>query len=166
MVQDNLARWTPGDAEYRGQKLRLANWSAPGCGRKPRGAARGLRFYAPGLTNRTATPRWIGIRHSVPAGTKLAVNYRSVHENYRIDSRWERRSLNLDSGVTLPMADGSVFSWVPAWGDRFCGEEGDLLIRLSGKKGKSRIHEVIIWSPEMEEHSAAPSGRNPRSGRH
>lgn len=160
VVQDNLARWTPGDAEYRGQKLRLANWSAPDADGTIEGG-RELRFYAPGLTNRTATPRWIGIRHSVPAGTKLAVNYRSVHENYRIDSRWERRSLNLDSGVTLPMADGSVFSWVPAWGDRFCGEEGDLLIRLSGKKGKSRIHEVIIWSPEMEEHSAAPSGAIP-----
>ena len=76
---------------------------------------------------------------------------------------WEAASslVSESSGVTLPMADGSVFSWVPAWGDRFCGEEGDLLIRLSGKKGKSRIHEVIIWSPEMEEHSAAPSGAIP-----
>lgn len=160
LVQSELARWTPDDMEYSGQKLRLANWSASDAA----GAiekTQELRFYAPGLTERTASPRWVGIRHTLPEGTTLTVNYRSVNENYRIDSRWERRSLNLASGVTLPMADGSVFSWIPAWGDRFCGEEGDLLIRLAGKKEKGRIHEVVVWSPEMAGIPAALSDTTP-----
>ena len=119
---------------------------------------------APDLTERTATPRWVGIRYAAPEGNRLEVNYRAVEENYRTDSRWERRSLNLASGVTLPMADGSVTSRVPAWGDRFSGEEGDLLIRLAGKKEKNRIQEVIVWSPEMSGNAAAPAKTVPLAG--
>lgn len=163
LVQGELARWTPEDFVYQEQKLRLGNWSAPGATGMIEGKQE-LRFYAPGLTNRTATPRWVGIRHSAPEGTRLEINYRAVEENYRIDSRWERRTLNLASGVTLPMADGSVTSWVPAWGDRFCGEEGDLLIRLAGKKEKTRIHEVLVWSPEMTGKVLAPAETVPLAG--
>lgn len=159
-VQNELARWTPEDIRYSGQKLRLANWSAvtqDGVLEK----AQELRFYAPGLSERTVTPRWVGIRHTLPPGTSLEVNSRSVEENYRIDSRWERRKLNLASGVTVPMADGSTFSWVPSWGDQFCGEEGDLLIRLGGNREKSRIHEVVIWSPDQAGDSVPASNRIP-----
>lgn len=156
LVQGELARWTPEDSAYKGQKLRLGNWSA-----LDRDGAiqygEELRFYAPGLTARTDSPRWVGIRWSAPEGTAPAVRYRSVHENYRTDSRWERRALNLGSGVTLPGPAGSVWSWVPAWGDRFCGEEGDLQITLSGKKEKSRIHEIVVWSPDMAGETAAPA---------
>lgn len=155
LVQEELARWTPGDLVYTGQKLRLGNWSTPATGAIS--GKQELRFYAPGVTGRTATTRWAGIRYTAPEGTRPEINYRAVEENYRTDSRWERRSLSLGSGVTLPMADGSVMSWVPAWGDRFCGEEGDLLIRLSGKKEKTVIHEVILWSPEMTGKTAIPA---------
>ena len=161
LVQNELARWTPEERQYTtGQKLRLANWSAVNREDEIE-KAQELRFYAPGLTERTATVRWVGIRHTLPPGTSLVVNYRSVEENFRIDSRWERRELNLRSGVTIPMADGSTFSWVPAWGDRFSGEEGDLLIRLGGKREKSRIHEIVVWSPEMAGSTAAPGERIP-----
>ncbi len=155
IIQKELAVWRPAMIEYQARKLRLANWSAIDRDDKIKGNEE-LRFYAPGMQSAMPKTVWLGIRASCPAETSLEINYRSWLENYRFDSRWERRSAALGSGYTQTLPDGSVYSWVPLYEAQFAGLEGDLLVKLKGKKQDSAVLEIVLWSPEMRENTVRP----------
>ena len=147
LVQNELAVWQPEMYVYHpDQKLRLGNWSHLGQNGELSGN-RELRFYAPGMVAATPQIIWIGIKAFIPEGTQMTVNYRGPHEYFRIDSRWESRQVQLDKGFSWPMPDKSKYYWLPLYSAGFTGAEGDLLIRLGGKKEPIYLREIILWAP-------------------
>lgn len=159
-LQRELAVWRPDMIEYRQQKLRLANWSALN-GKGTIGGNGELRFYAPGLVDAAPRTVWLGLRVTCPKETSIELNYRSWLENYRFDSRWERRTAALNSGITSTLPDQSVCYWVPLYDAQLAGLEGDLLLKLKGKKQAVAVHEVILWTPDMKEQSVTPAAAMP-----
>ncbi len=150
VIQNKLPQWIPGDTTFRKQPLQLANGASMGDGVLT-GGKEELRFYLPGMVMKEDATVWVGIQFKAPEGTETFVNYRSVHENYRIDSRWERRHADDRSGCRRSMSDGSELAWFPLYGARFNGTEGDIILRLSGKKERTEILRVIVWHPELNE---------------
>lgn len=150
VIQARLPQWVPGDTVFRKQPLRLANDGSMSSGVLEGGKAE-LRFYLPGMIMEEAATVWVGIQFKAPPETTPIVNYRSVHENYRIDSSWERRRSDGTEGVRRPMNDGSELLWFPLYGTRFNGTEGDLILRLNGKKERTEILRVIVWHPNLRE---------------
>ncbi len=160
IVQGELARWTPADVEYKGQKLRLGNYSAL----DPEGklkAGSELRLYAPGLVSKEPKTLWLGIKCKLPEKTKLSVEYHSSQQMIRVDSRWESRTVPLDNGITSKCADGSVRYWAPVYDAMLNGKEGDILIRTKGDKASAEIDDVVLWSPEMAGSAVQPAGKMP-----
>ncbi len=160
IVQGELARWTPADVEYKGQKLRLGNYSAlDGSGMlKPGGE---LRFYAPGLVSKEPKTLWLGIRCKLPEKTKLSVEFHSNQEYFRTDSRWDSRVVQFDYGITAKCADGSTRYWAPVYDSMLNGKEGDILVRTKGDKAPVEIKDVVLWSPEMAGGAVAPAAAMP-----
>ena len=158
-AQAGLATWTPGVRSYKGEKMRLANVSMSSGVLKGRAE---LMFYLPGMTGRTATPRWIVLRYSPVGEARPYVSYRRPEQRYRIDSRWEGdNGINaFGRGIHLPDAsDGSKWLMAPLWQSDFAGNEGDLTISIKGGKSDAEmaIREVIVWSPELGDFACAPA---------
>jgi len=169
IVQGELARWTPSDIEYKGQKLRLANWSAldedgsfkPGVNEKGSPKQGELRFYAPGLVSSSPSTVWLGVRVVLPEKAKLSISYASPMENYRADSTWRVREASLRNGFSQSMADGSVLYWTPLHDAQFSGFEGDILVKQTGDRAKIQVKELIVWAPGMKGESLKPSASMP-----
>ncbi len=150
LVQNELAVWQPEMYVYHpDQKLRLGNWSHLERNGELSGN-RELRFYAPGLVATTPQIIWIGIKAFIPEGTQMTVNYRGPHEYFRIDSRWELRQVQLDKGFSWSLPDKSKYYWLPLYSAGFTGAEGDLLIRLGGKKEPIYLREIVLWAPWLK----------------
>ena len=147
IIQDSLLCWRPSAPPFGG--IRLGNPTADD-GECTLTAKTQLRFYVPDGVRDGPGTAWLGVRASCPAGTSVQVQYRSVMENYRVDSRWERRHVTVTSGARIVLEDGSHMYWNPLHGVRFTGYEGDLLVSLGGKKEASVLREMVLWLPDME----------------
>lgn len=151
LIQKRLPRWTPDTREYRGEAVRLANWSF--CGEsgelKPN---RELRFYLPGLRSEAPRTVWCGMRIHLPEASRLTVLYRTPGENFRDDSVWKKSQAAYRNGFRYPQADGSEVYWFPLYRARFCGWEGDFTISLKGKESLF-LQELVFWTPELKEQS-------------
>jgi len=148
VLQSELPHWSWDDIVYQGQTLRLGNWSAV----KPGGVISGsdeLRFYVTALTSSQPATWWLGINYAAGADSKVVINYRSDMENFRRDSKWERKGVELSTGITTRLADATLFTWVPLYDATFSGDEGDLLITLGGKKTESKVKELILYHPKL-----------------
>lgn len=145
-VQRELLRWRPGDEAFGG--VRLANLT---CGDGEIVGAKELRFFVPNAPTAGPHPPWIALRVACGEETGMRVLYRSEEENYRVDSRWERRSVDLRC-AHIDLQDGTRVHWVPLHGARFSGHEGDIIVRLDGKQRRSRLLELLIWRPEAPGH--------------
>jgi len=144
IAQKELLRWRPGDPPFGG--VRLSNPSADD-GRGTISGKGELRFHVPGAAAGAASTPWLALRVSCGRETGMRVHYRSVEENYRVDSRWERRTVDLRC-ARIDLGDGTCVHWQPLHGARFSGHEGDIIVRLDGRQEPSRLAELLIWRPE------------------
>jgi hypothetical protein len=76
------------------------------------------------------------------------VDYRSVIENYRVDSRWERQSVGTGETAGIDLEDGSRVAWQPLYGVQLAGSEGDLTLHAP-KDASCQVLDVILWAPEL-----------------
>lgn len=146
-LQKNLIRWTPANIKYNtSDPIRLANYS------EYKGRLLGdstMMFYLPGLIGKQNEMTWVGVRAFVPASTRLKFEFSGDRENYRVDSRWERRCAHLENGICVQADKNTSWYWIPLYNARFFGSEGDLTIRLEGARGPTVIEEVIVWTPAL-----------------
>ncbi len=155
IVQGQLASWTPKTVEFKGESLRLANYSAiDGSGVLQAGQE--LRFYAPGLASKTPRTLWLGLDVQCPEKTKVVVSYHSSQEVYRVDSRWESRTVQLHLGFIESLENGRTRYWTPLYDATLNGKEGDILIRTKGDKNPVSVNELVLWAPDMEGSALKP----------
>ncbi|MBI4978934.1 MAG: hypothetical protein HZC28_15760 [Spirochaetes bacterium] len=153
--QSKLIRWTPGDAAF-GQ-LRIANPTVSANGEL--NAKNEFRLYAPALARTAPQTLWLGIRTRCPDKTSIIAEYRSVMENYRVDSRWERRKAGTAGSPFIDLG-AEKFYWFPMHGTAFTGAEGDITLKLGGDKKDAVVSEAVIWHAGMNEASIPVAWKN------
>lgn len=145
IVQDSLLHWRPNDAPFGG--IHLANPGTPDAqGVLAAGAE--LRFFVPALARSQPCTLWLGVRVAGPKPPAVRVDYRSVIENYRVDSRWERQSVGTGETAGIDLEDGSRVAWQPLYGVQLAGSEGDLTLHAP-KDASCQVLDVILWAPEL-----------------
>lgn len=151
IVQETLARWTPGLRPYHAESLRLGNYGTL----DDKGGLKGngeLRFYAPGLRDAMTQTMWVGIRVRLPsAKAELHVTHHGESQVFRQDSRWESSKAWLKQGFPVEEGENAWQYWAPMYNAKMDGLEGDLLIRVlqAGKDEITYIDEVVLWTKEM-----------------
>ncbi|HCE46270.1 MAG TPA: hypothetical protein DET40_22215 [Lentisphaeria bacterium] len=151
IIQSNLLRWTP-DSPAMGP-IRVSNLSQI----DEKGTLKDkmeFRFYVPGMICDKAADLWIGVRAS-SAGS-LRIQYRSEMENYRVDSRWEKRYLDTGRSAFIEVGEAGKVYWMPMRGVRFSGWEGDMTLSANGNQA-CELMEILIWNPSMKEVSIPAS---------
>ncbi len=154
-AQASLLTWTP-DAALGG--VRLSN---PGV-IEPDGVLKDkeeMRFYLDPSIGREL-PRnamwWLAVEVAPGAEGSVQFEYRSDMENYRVDSRWERRYVALGACPRIPLADGGTVYWAPLYGAWPAGAEGDLTAKLSRKTGPTVIRRLALWT-SLRSDTAVPA---------
>ena len=146
-VQKTLLSWSvdkPG-----GGTLRLANVGQLNPGGRLEGKDE-LRFFVPSHVMREPSVPWIGIKARCGEGGGLRVDYRAAMENYRVDSRWQRRHVITRNAPRISLdAEASVY-WQPLYGAKFTGWEGDLIVRTDKKRKPCQVEALYVWSPRRE----------------
>ncbi len=153
-VQRTLPSWTPSSPALG--SIRLGNISRLD-GKGMLKDKQELRFYMAGeLLCEQPEDLWIGVRAVCPEGAGLKLTYRSEMENFRIDSRWERRQEKVNAHAFIDLGNGEKLFWFPLRGARFAGWEGDLTISAAGKD-PCELKELLMWTPKMAERAAPVS---------
>ncbi len=167
-VQKQLFTWRP-DSKTLFGPIRLANFSVIDNGAiLGKNKAQNLRFYVPGGpctrqhdSGGTFGPGpktvWLGLRANCPPGSGIKIRYRSFMENYRVDSRWDRRQFSTRQAAYISMPDGSRFYWLPLYGSQFTGYEGDVILLPDGNKKPCSIRALVLFDPREAGDSVATS---------
>ncbi len=145
LIQGNLLRWSP-SSPVNGQ-IKASNISQI----DEKGTLKEkieFRLYVPGMICEKPTDLWIGIRTSSTGSVKIT--YRSEMENYRVDSRWEKRCIETGKSAFIATGDSEKICWMPMRGARFTGWEGDITA-FSANGQPCELREIIIWNPGMKE---------------
>jgi len=160
LVQGQLAVWTPKVVEFKSEKLRLGDYSSLDDFGDLR-AGHELRFYAPALASEKPRTLWLGLDVQCPEKTKISVSYHSGEDVYRVDSRWDSRTVQLKNGFVESLGDGRVRYWTPIYDAILNGKEGDILIRATGDKNPVSVNAVVLWTPDMQGSSVKPASSMP-----
>ncbi|HPO90331.1 MAG TPA: hypothetical protein PLJ44_04405 [Victivallales bacterium] len=151
LIQSKLLRWTPSSPVTGPIKIsNISQLDQKGTLKEKME----FRFYVTGVICEKAKNLWIGIRTSSEASIKIT--YLSEMENYRVDSRWERRRIETEKNAFITTKNSEKIYWIPMRGTKFTGWEGDMT--ASSANGQScELREIIIWDPDMQEISVPVS---------
>lgn len=142
--QQSLVQWTPGEPAYRGQPLRLGNFSITGGGSRLDNGEE-LRFYAPGMRLDHPKTVWMGVECTLTDPANLRVYFRAQHDNYRLDSKWQRTMATPAGGYSISLDDRRSFYWFPLYHAAFNGTEGDLVLQSRNTKETILIRRILLW---------------------
>lgn len=153
IAQQSLCTWSTSKPAGVGLPIVLANLSQISNGKLILKGKNEARFFVPGLVMAQPRTIWLGIEIKFGNGTDLKVEYQAVHEEYRVDSRWEKRHARVHNNSSIKTGNGFKMYWLPLHGAQFNGTEGDLLLKLTGKKQATQVRRLLLWDQSMADAS-------------